>query len=188
MNNLQKNILSNKGFTYLMALILIVIMGIMLGAIGQSWQTIMKREKEAELIFRGSQIKDAITAWNTPAKSVGQIQQVATPLTDLKHLLEDPRTVDRKRYLRRMYTDPVTDKDWVIIRDPIKGIIGVASSSPDKPLKVDNFPDNLKDLAGKEKYSDWKFIFVPAGQPTVTPPGPSIGGYPIAPNPFTRVK
>ncbi len=187
MKNLQKNILNNKGFTYLMALILIMIMGIMLGAIGQSWQTIIKREREAELLFRGGQIKDAITAWNTPNKTVGQVQQVVTPLTDLKHLLEDPRTVDKKRYLRRLYTDPMTDKDWVLIQNPVtKVITGVYSSSPDKPLKMDNFPDNLKDLAGKEKYSDWKFIYVPAGQPTITPPGPSKGGPPIAPNPFTK--
>jgi len=171
MNNLQKNILNQNGFTYLMALILIMIMGIMLGAIGQSWQTIMKREREAELLFRGGQIKNAITAWNTPRKTVGQIQQVVTPLNDLKQLLEDPRTVDKVRYLRRMYTDPVTDKDWVIIRDPLKGITGVASSSLDKPLKVDYFPDELKDLAGKQSYSEWKFMYVPAGQPTPTPPG-----------------
>lgn len=188
MKNLQKQLLNKNGFTYLMALILISIMGIMLGAIGQSWQIIMKREREAELLFRGSQIKDAITAWNTPGKSVGQPQQVVTQLTDLKHLLEDPRTVDKKRYLRRLYTDPMTGKDWVIIRDPIKGIIGVASSSPDKPLKVDNFPDDLKGLAGKQKYSDWKFIYTPAGQPTVAPPGPTKGGPPIAPNPFTSGK
>jgi len=187
MNNLPKQLQNKNGFTYLMALILIMIMGIMLGAVGQSWQTIMKREKEAELLFRGSQIKEAITAWNTPSKTVGQIQQVVTPLTDLKHLLEDPRTVDKKRYLRRMYTDPLTDKEWVIIRDPMtKAITGVASSSQDTPLKVDNFPDDLKDLAGKQKYSDWRFIYVPAGQPKVTPPGPAKGGPPIAPNPFTK--
>ena len=42
----------NSGFTYIAALMIVVVMGIMLGAAGQSWTMIMKREKEAELIFR----------------------------------------------------------------------------------------------------------------------------------------
>lgn len=135
-------------------------MGIMLGAIGQTWQTVMKREREAELLFRGSQIKEAITKWNSPRPG----KPPAGPLNELKYLLEDPRTTDKVRYLRRMYTDPVTGKDWEIIRDSVRGIVGVRSSSQEEPLKVDGFPDDLKDLAGKKKYSEWEFKFSTAAQ------------------------
>lgn len=155
------------GFTYLMALVLIVIMGIMLGAIGQSWQVILKREREAELLFRGSQIKEAITKWHTPQPG----RPPARPLNDLKHLLEDPFSLEKVRYLRRMYTDPVTGKEWEIIRDnpPVRGIIGVRSTSPEEPLKTDNFPEDLKELAGKKKYSEWEFKYTPsAAKPPVS--------------------
>ena len=185
MKNQSKHPQNNNGFTYLMALILIVIMGIMLGAIGQSWQTIMKREREAELLFRGNQLKEAITKWYTP----GPGRPPVSPLNDLKSLLEDPRTVDKIRYLRRLYADPITGKEWVLIQGTDKRILGVRSESQDKPLKVDNFPDELKDLAGKEKYSDWQFQYVlPSNQKTSTLPGAPGAGPPIAPNPFTSGK
>ena len=39
--------LNDRGFTYLMALMIIMVMGIMLGMVGQSWKTIMQRERES---------------------------------------------------------------------------------------------------------------------------------------------
>jgi len=146
---------NQRGFTYMLALVIIMISGIMMGMIGQTWQTAIKREKEAELIFRGTQIRDAITRWYKAPRA----QQVATPLNDLKDLLEDPRSLTKARYLRKLYKDPVTGGDWGIIRDSNKGIIGVFSQSSDKPLKTGGFPDELADFADKTRYSDWKFIY-----------------------------
>ena len=112
----------------------------------------MQREREEELLFRGAQIKDAITRWyNVPAG------QQPTPLRDLKDLLRDPRSTTTKRYLRRLYTDPMTGKGWNIIQDPNRGIRGVISTSTLAPFKVDNFSDDLKELAGKKKYNEWRF-------------------------------
>lgn len=147
--------LNNGGFTYLMALMTIMIMGIMLGAVGQSWKTMMQREREEELLFRGTQIKNAITRWYTPQGK----QPPATPLRDLKDLLRDPRSTTTLRYLRRLYSDPITGKEWTVISDANKGIIGVVSSSPLTPLKVDGFPDDLSDFVGKQHYSDWRFVY-----------------------------
>lgn len=144
--------LNNSGFTYLMALMIIMIMGIMMAAVGQSWQTILQREREEELLYRGAQIKSAITRWyKVPAG------QQPTPLRDLKDLLKDPRSTTTRRYLRRLYNDPMTGKDWNLIQDPNRGIRGVTSTSTLAPFKVDNFPDELKDLAGKKQYSEWRF-------------------------------
>lgn len=147
--------LNCKGFTYLTALLLVMVMGIMLGAVGQSWKTVMQREREEELLFRGMQYRNAITRWYKPRPG----QHQATPLRDLKDLLDDPRSLTTVRYLRRLYNDPFTGKEWNVITDPSKGISGVFSASTEKPMKVGGFPDELSDFAGKESYADWKFIY-----------------------------
>ncbi len=151
--------LDQQGFTYLTALMVIMVTGVMLGATGQAWQTIMKREREEELLFRGQQYRNAIERWYKPRPG----QHVATPLRDLKDLLQDPRSLTTVRYLRRLYEDPLTGKEWTVIRDPSRGISGVASASAEKPFKTGGFPEELKEFAGKERYSEWVFLYNPGG-------------------------
>jgi len=162
------------GFTYIAVLVMIVIMGIMLGAVGQSWRTVMKREREEELFFRAGQIRDAITCWNKPRPG----QHVTTPLRDLKALLKDPRSMAKVRYLRRLYTDPITGKEWTVIQDPAgaRGIIGVASTSEEEPLRKGGFPDEYAEFEGKTKYSEWQFVYkplLPGQKKSGTKPGAS---------------
>ncbi len=166
---------SSGGFTYLAVLVIVVIMGIMLGIVGQSWQTIMKREREEELLFRGSQYRDAIARWNKPRGG----QHVATPLRELKDLLKDPRSMATVRYLRRLYKDPVTGEDFVVVTDPVKGVIGVRSKSEEEPMKQGNFPDDkeheyMKVFEGKKKYSEWLFVYgqVPQAGTVIIPRRP----------------
>jgi len=155
---------NQQGFTYLIALLAVMLIGIMLGAVGTSWKNVMQREREEELLFRGMQIQDAISRWHQPK---GTIQQhVATPLNDLKDLLRDPRTPATVRYLRKLYRDPMTNQDWVLIRETSRGIIGVSSSSTERVIKKDNFPDQLQDLVNKERYDQWQFVYK-SGQKTV---------------------
>ena len=173
---------SSNGFTYIAALMLVVIMGIMLGVAAQSWTMVMKREREAELLFRGKQIVDAIARWQDPTRS-GTITRPSRSLNDLKDLLMDPLSVSKVRYLRKdpktSYNDPVTGKEWEVIRDNARGgIIGVASTSEEKPLKQKNFLEMFypldpqrdrylitmfKGFEGKSKYKDWKFVYLPGG-------------------------
>jgi type II secretory pathway pseudopilin PulG len=158
---------NQNGFTYLLALMIIMIMGIMLGAVGQSWKTIVQRDREDELLFRGTQIRDAITRWYKPRPG----QPPPTPLRDLKDLLEDPHSLTHTHYLRRLYTDPMNGKEWTVISDPNKGITGVASTSTLKPFKIGGFPDDLKDLSDKSHYSDWLFVYVaPGAKNPIVPP------------------
>ena len=59
-------------------------------------------------------------------------------------------------------TDPLTGQyDWLPIEVPEGGIIGVASPSQDKPIKVAGFPAVDADFAKAECYCDWKFIYSP---------------------------
>jgi hypothetical protein len=111
----------------------------------------MKREREEELIFRGRQYKDAFTSWYKTGTGIQPL-----PLKDLKDLLQDPRSPSPKRYLRRLYTDPMTGKEWTVFSDQ-KGISAVASTSQETPLKTGGFPEDLKNLDGKQKYSQWIF-------------------------------
>jgi type II secretory pathway pseudopilin PulG len=116
-----------------------MIMGIMLGLTGQSWTTIMKREREKELLFRGSQIKEAIENWYSPTYTVPGVPPRTGPrpaLMDLKYLLDDPTSTTRIRFLPhtyateldtnnpkcapdcptlKIYQDPMTGKKWTII-------------------------------------------------------------------------
>ena len=142
-------------------MVAVVIIGIMAGAASESWRTIMKRDREEELLFRGVQYRDAIAKWQKPRGNPGQPKPPPRPLRDLKDLLQDPNTPETVHYLRRLYTDPITGKDFELIMGDAssQGIVGVKSSSQDPPLKRDNFPDDLKSFAKKEKYSDWTFDY-----------------------------
>jgi type II secretory pathway pseudopilin PulG len=159
------------GFTYLAALFMVVVMGIMLGMIGQSWSAIMKREREEELLFRGTQIKNAIDNWYKKAQG----RHALTSLKELKDLLKDPRSLQTIRYLRQLYTDPLTGEEWKVINGPVKGeaftgIVGVHSTSDAEPLKQAGFPDEYKHFEGKKKYSEWAFLSEKAAQqPTDKP-------------------
>ena len=148
---------NRKGITFMLAMATVVILGILLGVTGQSWRIIMKREKEKELLFRGNQIKEAIESYRGQGKA-----NTVLPLYDLKVLLtKDPN--NKRRSLRRLYTDPMTVKgEWRLISGTTnKGeIIGVASTSQEAPLKV-SFTNisSLSSFTGRKKYSDWEFVY-----------------------------
>ena len=130
--------LNRDGVTFLMAIFMVMIIGIMLGLTGQSWKTIMQREREKELLFRGSQIKEAIENWYNPAYKIpGVTRGRVHNLTEMKYLLEDPHTLTPIRYLPHTYgteldgknprcapdcpkikllEDPMTGKEWEIIK------------------------------------------------------------------------
>lgn len=140
---------SQSGFTYVAALFMVAIMGVLLGAVGQSVSVIMKREKEKELIFRGLQYRDAIERWN---------KKGPMPLKDLKRLLNDPLNVPNGG-LRKLYKDPITGEDFKVLEDKQFGIYGVASKSSAEPYKQSDFPEALKNFEGKKKYREWEFVF-----------------------------
>lgn len=146
---------SSAGYTFIALLVIVAIMGIMLGAIGQSWHTIMVREQEEELLFRGEQYRQALERWHNPDPKLGL--PPATPLKDLRDLLQDPRTAGKRRYLRRLYKDPITGEDFAVLRNATRGIIGVMSPSEKAPLKTGGFPSELASFEGQDQYKKWVF-------------------------------
>lgn len=174
---------SPGGFTYVALLAAIVIIGIVLSSAGKYWSTVMQREKEAELLFRGEQYRLAIERYYTAIPG----RQQMPPSID--ELLKDSRTVSGKRYLRRHYKDPITGEDFELIRDKAQGnrIIGVFSKSEKTPIKQAGFPEGYEEFEGKQSYAEWKFSFKlpqPApGQPGAPPRPPILPTRQIPPAP-----
>jgi type II secretory pathway pseudopilin PulG len=205
----MKTLTNQNGFTYILALTIVVIMGIMLGMVGQSWKTIKQREQEKELLFRGSQIKEAIENWYNPKFKPAQMPHNRTPrpLMDLKELLKDEKMPQTFRYIPqsyaaavdeknpkcapdcaklKIYQDPMTGKEWTIIRgsivndvitvnpgNQVGSIVGVASKSDETPFRTD-----FKDTA-LEKMGQMGIVAtptVPGSVPQAAPPPVTLGG------------
>lgn len=171
---------SNGGFTYIAVLVLVVVTGILASRGALVWKTAIQREKEAELISRGTQIRDAMRLWYrvkvVPGKGVEPIDPKAPPppnLPELKSLLKDPNVAGNKRYLRpHALVDPMTGEEWEVIKDTQQKIVGVRSTSDKEPVKQGNFPLDLHpaDFEGKQKYNEWEFRY------DRVPPLENVGG------------
>jgi type II secretory pathway pseudopilin PulG len=145
--------LSNKGFTYMTLLVILTIVGIGLGAAGKYWSNVILRDKEEELLFRGDQYRQAIERYYLGRPGLLQYPQ------NIDELLQDNRTPANKRHLRQRYKDPMTNEDFVVIKDPLTNrIMGVHSASDKEPHKKSGFPEVYKDFASKGTYSEWQFV------------------------------
>jgi type II secretory pathway pseudopilin PulG len=147
----------SHGFTYVGLLIAVALMGIGLAAIGEVWSTAVKRERERELLFIGGEFRQAIGRYYEGSPGVKQYPR------KLEDLLEDKRFPVIKRYLRRVYLDPMTGKpDWGLLLQGDQ-ILGVYSQSKDKPLKNANFQLAEAYFVDSNAYSDWRFVYAPFG-------------------------
>ena len=146
-----------KGFTYLGFLLFVAISGAGLAAYSEVASHTAQREKEAELLFRGAQYRDAIASYYKKE------QRFPKALTEL---LEDKRFPMPVRHLRRLYRDPVTGEDeWGLVEAPGGGVMGVFSRSTDAPIKTGNFSARNPEFAEAASYADWKFVHTPPGLP-----------------------
>ncbi|WP_175048169.1 type II secretion system protein [Duganella vulcania] len=141
-----------RGFAYLWTLMLVAFMGVGLTIAADLYTTAMRRDKERELLFIGHEFRHALEGYNK-ANGAGQY-----PLT-LEELLKDPRFPSAKRHLRRLYNDPITGKpDWALVLQQGR-IVGIRSTSAQRPIKQDNFDDDDAGLAKKPRYADWLFTY-----------------------------
>jgi type II secretory pathway pseudopilin PulG len=145
---------SDRGFTYVGLLALIVLIGLMLAAAGEVASTSGRRERETQLLWTGHEYRAAIGRFWARRRAYPQtLQELLGAAADA------PVQV---RCLRRLYPDPMTNAvDWVLVPSPSGGIMGVASSSMRAPLKTGHFEDADKDFAQASTYGDWRFTFQP---------------------------
>jgi type II secretory pathway pseudopilin PulG len=164
------------GFSLVAAAASITIMLLLMGLAMPSWKYVMQNAREEELIFRGTQIVEAIERYQ---KKHGN----AAPIS-LEVLVKG-------KFLRKEYKDPMTEKgEWRYLRPgeavvqppgaggsarpgrptpaatprssaassrrgPLGPFVGVASTSTDKSLRVFN---------GRTRYDQWLFM---VGQPRI---------------------
>ena len=161
---------SQQGAVLLMVLVSVVLLGLMAGIAGSSWQTIIQRAKETDLLWKGNQIRRAIGSYYETSHAGGAAPQ-SFP-SELDFLIKDPRFLETRRHLRRLYPDPMTGEDWEIIKDPSGRIMGVRSSSEKEPFKQDSFIEENKSFVDQKSYRDWQFIYK-SKKKTVLLPSPS---------------
>lgn len=160
------------GFSYLLVLVAIVIIGILVEVAHVTTWRVLKVDREAELLYRGRAYRRAIESYyNTNGRFP----------RSLGDLIKDPNWASR-HHLRALYTDPMAvgeKKDWVLVYSQSGGISGVASSSTEKPFKQTNFPKDLEKFNGAKSYKDWLFEFSP--KTVARQPSPSFGRTPATP-------
>jgi type II secretory pathway pseudopilin PulG len=145
-----------SGFTYLFVLMLIALIGMGLAAAGSLWRTDAQRAREVELLFIGSQYRQAIRSYYEFDRAQPRLPQ------SIDDLLEDHRRPEIVRHLRRAYRDPFTGSEFVLTRDPdTEGILGVASQSTAVPFKTAGFPPEYEGFSGAASYAEWRFVFKP---------------------------
>jgi type II secretory pathway pseudopilin PulG len=173
----------NRGYAMAALLVGLSVMAVLMSALLPVWTTMAKREKEAELVFRGNQY----------ARAIGLFQR--------KFANTPPPTVDvlvEQRFLRKKYKDPITNDDFQPLyanqamsrgggpggqaqpgqlqqrgtpappggqllqpgfgatgATAAGGIIGVTSKSKDTSLRVFN---------GRTRYNEWAFVHVQTSQ------------------------
>lgn len=150
----------NFGFTYIGLLIFLAISGIALAGVGIVWHQDAQRERETELLFIGEEFRNAIGSYyeNSPS-ATKQFPQT------IDQLILDKRFPNIKRHIRKLYKDPIArNKPWGL--EIVQGyIVGVYSMSEQKPIKKVGFSVQNDSFGQAEKYSDWKFIYIPGTNP-----------------------
>lgn len=153
----RRHVTAQAGYAMAALLVVLMVAGLLLTRALPLWATFVKREREAELIWRGTQYARAIDLFRE------KYGYVFPPDVD---------TLLKERFLRKKYSDPMTaDGEFQLLyaaqlqggnipsnlADPLRqprdadargGIIGVVSRSPDSSLLRFN---------GAAKYNEWAF-------------------------------
>ena len=170
---------SQRGFTYLGLLFFLAIVGLALASVGVVWHTANVREKERELLFVGAQFRSAILQYHASSPGAQRYPK------QLEELLQDNRYPNVRRYLRRVYRDPLTGgTEWGLVKAPDGSILGVYSPAPGQPLKSAGFSSAEAGFEGAQSYADWKFVANVPGKPQPASTAPAVPGA-VATTPLT---
>lgn len=135
-------------------LFLVFLLGLGLGKTLEVYSTSVQREKEAELLYVGNVYREAIKQFYL--SSPGSVKKYPASVSDL---LKDPRSLSTRRYLRKLYADPLSGAEFVTLMAPQGGIWGVRSAQDKKPLKQAGFDDANFSFSNADSYQKWQFIY-----------------------------
>jgi type II secretory pathway pseudopilin PulG len=146
-----------SGFILIGLLLLIMMSGIALAQAGVKWRDAVQREREQELIRVGEAYRLAIGRYYNQSPSV-----IKEYPPNLEALLSDNRFPTPRKHIRKLYTDPITQRDgWGVVEAPSGGIMGIYSLSDKPPFKTAGFRPHLRHLNNKKYYGEWYFAYIP---------------------------
>lgn len=153
-----------RGFTMVLLLAFIVVMGIMLAMSRPTLKAQVQRENEAELIYRGEAIARALKAYQAKFNKYP---------TDLDEVMKV-----RPALLRKKYRDPMTpDGEWDYLTQVQPGASGETKGLPIIGVRSRSDLDAYKLYKNKSLISDWRFLAdesvlgVGSGKPSLSNPG-----------------
>ncbi|WP_177414083.1 type II secretion system protein [Pseudomonas sp. KBW05] len=139
------------GSVFMGMLVTVAVVAVMLMEVGTLWSSVLQRERELELLARGNEIRRAIGLYYREGNSF--------PKT-LEDLVLDRRQSTVKRYLRRVYDDPLTGSpEWGVVEGPGETIMGVFSTAKGTPFKQGNFAVINQSFTGQGSYQGWVFLY-----------------------------
>ena len=113
-----------RGFTFVLALISVIVVGITATSVITLWSTSVKREKETEMIYRLDKVRTALKNYK---------QKYNRYPSHIEELLVD-------RYVRNScLIDPITGKEWATVTASYTeglGIKDIHSSSEETAIKT----------------------------------------------------
>ena len=148
---LPRQLRGEQGFTYLMLMFVVVLIGIATTAAAKQWKAMVQRQLEADLIAKGIEIQNALALYSA-AKKAGRVMPGEVYPQSLAELTRLP-----KPFLRKAYADPMAHGDWEYLRAPTGGIMGVRSRSRATPFRKHDFPQAIRHFEGRPSYYDWVF-------------------------------
>jgi type II secretory pathway pseudopilin PulG len=160
-----------RGFAYLGLLFLIFLLGLSAALAGSLWSFQSRRDKERELMFVGREYRLAIARYQLTHANLAQ------PFPErLEQLLGDGAPAAPRRYIRRLYADPMAGGEWGLLKTPQGGIVAVFSRAQGEPIRRQRaYADEQIDFLNAKTYADWLFGAArPVPQPAevASPPGP----------------
>mgnify|MGYP003337638552 FL=1 len=140
-----------RGFSYVVVMFVIVLIGLGMTVAARQWKTMVQRELEADLLSKGIEIQNALALYSAAMKAGRVVPGEVYPqsLADLTRL--------PKPFLRKVYAEPVGHGEWEVVRAPTGGIMGVRSKSKSKPIRQHDFPPAVRHFEGRASYYDWVF-------------------------------
>jgi type II secretory pathway pseudopilin PulG len=152
-----------RGFTWWGLLLVLAVSGAALAALGRQWSLQAQREREAELRFRGEQIRDAIARYRGAREPAAWPESLEALLVDERGRFESDAASSggARHHLRRLWTDPFTGSaDWELLPapPPQAGFVGVRSRSTARRLSQQGVPAGMGEGDAEPRVSDWRFV------------------------------
>lgn len=148
---------NERGFSLLILIFALAVMGFLLAGFGQVWRLQAQREKEVELLEIGRQFSAALESYRKATPS----GYPDTP-SSLSDLVEDKRFPYPVHHLRKLFRDPFTGLAEWKTRTMQNRIVGVSSYSERSGLRsTETLPPFVgidNEHSQENRYCDWIFI------------------------------